>query len=114
MMRNLFQLYSTNAQSKEQNSGAKVIQFSEHKHKSENKKHKPVSTRTHGDSLARNIKSHHSFKSHHQSGHRTVVKPSKKGNSKFFQASTLFYCLAVMGILFGLFMLLGGFSLIFK
>ncbi|KAB8028125.1 hypothetical protein [Fluviispira multicolorata] len=105
-MKNLFQLRSSRILSQEPQSGAKIIQFRDHKHKAADKKLKHMSSRSHGDSLARNIKTH--------SNQRAVVKTRPKIEKKTFQGSSLFYALALAAILFGIFMLLGGFSVIFK
>ncbi|APJ04741.1 hypothetical protein [Silvanigrella aquatica] len=115
MVKNLFQLYSFVASTNENNSGAKIIQFSDHKHKSEHKKLKQPSVRGgHNDSLARNVKNQHTVKSHNPSSYKSFNKVKKSPKSKFSLASLLFYTFAIFGILFGLFILFGGLSLFFK
>ncbi|WP_186647904.1 hypothetical protein [Fluviispira vulneris] len=104
-MKNLFQLRSSHLLSQEPQSGAKIIQFRDHKHKAD-KKQRHTSLRTHGDSLARNLKT--------QQSHRIALKVQKKTVKKPFHTSSLFYALALAAILFGIFMLLGGFAVIFK
>jgi hypothetical protein len=114
MVRNLFQLYSFRTSTNENNSGAKIIQFSEHKHKSEQKKHRLPATRGQGDSLARNMKSQQALRSHNHNGYKPLSKAKKNMKSKLSLAAVLFYAFATCGILFGLFILFGGVSLLVK
>lgn len=115
MVRNLFQLYSLYASTNENNSGAKIIQFSDHKHKSEQKKHRPPSTRGQSDSLARNIKNQQVFRSqNHHTIYKHLPKTKKNIKSRISITSGLFYTFAICGILFGMFVLFGGIFFLFK
>jgi len=114
MMKNLFQLYSFVPSTNENNFGAKIIQFSDHKHKSENKKSKDLSSRAQSDSLARNLKNHQALRVHHHSSYKPSVRAKKSLKSKFVLKLMIFYAFAFSGILFGLFILFGGLTLFFK
>jgi uncharacterized protein YqhQ len=114
MVRNLFQLYSFHTSTNENNSGGKIIQFSDHKHKSEHKKHKLPATRGHIDSLARSVKNQQSSKPHNHNSYKQLSRAKKNSKTKFSLASTLFYVFAVCSILFGIFILFGGSTFFIK
>ena len=108
MVRNLFQLCSFYTSNNEHNSGGKIIQISDHKHKAEHKKQKQSGSRAHSDSLALNIKNHNNNKTTHSNGYRSFQKQHKKQKPKTSIYTVLFYIFAIFSILFGLYVLFGG------
>ncbi len=114
MVRNLFQLFSFHTNTNDNNSGGKIIQFSDHKHKPDHKKHKLPATRGHVDSLARNMKNQQTIRSNNHNNYKPLSRAKKSPKSKFSFASMLFYVFAVCSILFGIFILFGGISLFIK
>ena len=114
MVRNLFQLCSFQSNNNDNNSGGKIIQISDHKHKAEYKKQKHGSGRAHSDSLARNIKNHQNNKTPQQGHYKGLQKANKKGKPKYSISNIFYYIFAILSILFGLYVLFGGFLRSFK
>ncbi len=112
MVRNLFQLFSFHTSTNDNNSGGKIIQFRDHKHKPDHKKQKVLATRGHNDSLARNMKNQQTLR--YNNNYKALSRTKKKFKSKLSLASMLFYAFAVCSILFGIFILFGGISLFIK
>lgn len=100
----IFKLYSSDP-----NSGGKIIQLSDHKHKSEHKKTKQSHpSRGQGDALARNIKNSYSGRTGHSSQYKSFQKSQRKSKSKFSLFTVCYYIFAASAILFGLYILFGG------
>jgi hypothetical protein len=114
MVRNLFQLCSFHSYNNENNSGGKIIQISDHKHKAEHKKQKQGSGRTQSDSLARNIKNHQNSKTPQAGHYKTLQKPNRKGKPKPSVSNIFYYVFAILSILFGLYVLFGSFLRSYK
>ncbi|WGL61054.1 hypothetical protein QEJ31_05530 [Pigmentibacter sp. JX0631] len=109
-MKSLFSVNMFKLHSSDHNSGGKIIQMSDHKNKSEHKKHKNgTSGRSQQDTLARNIKGGHSGRIQHSGQYKSGQKTNKKNNKKKFSIFTIFYyVIAGLAILFGLYILFGG------
>lgn len=108
-MKSLFSVKMFKLHSSEPNSGGKIIQMSDHKNKSEHKKHKNGnSRRNQHDTLARNMKSGHSGRSHQSSQYKPFQKANKKNKKKFSIFTIFYYVVAGLAILFGLYILFGG------
>lgn len=114
MLRNLFQLNSYFPSSHEKNSGAKIIQFSDHKHKFDHKKLKIANSKDHIDPIVKSYKNHSKYNENKHYSDKLLFGIKKNLNIKTTASYILYYTFNFIGIVLGLFLLFGGASLMSK